>query len=49
MNQTGYYNIKFSEGLGIFHDYYGYPELDKEPKGEVVDMKGGFGHAGNYR
>ncbi len=53
-NQTECISIKFSEGLGIFDNYYGYPEIDDRenyngPTGKVVDIQGPQAHAGqNY-
>lgn len=45
-------SVKFSEGLGIFDNYYRYPEIDKRekyngmPTGKVVDKQGIQAHAG---
>ena len=46
-------DVKFSEGLGIFDDHYGYPEIDQQeiyngPTGKVVDIQGIQAHAGHY-
>ncbi len=45
MNQKECINVKFSEGLGIFDDHYGYPVVDDQEKynghtGKVVDIQG---------
>ena len=42
---------KFSEGLGIFDDHSGYPEIDDKeiyngPTGKVIDIQGIQAHAG---
>ncbi len=47
MSQKECINVKFSEGLGIFDDHYGYPVIDEQkkfngPTGKVVDIQGGF-------
>lgn len=51
MNQKECINVKFSEGLGIFDDHYGYPMIDEQekyngPTGKVVDIQGIQAHAG---
>ncbi len=51
INQKGNINIKFSDGLGIFDDHYGYPEIDDQetyngPTGKVADIQGIQAHAG---
>jgi hypothetical protein len=43
--------VKFSEGLGIFDQHYGYPEIDEQeiydgPTGKVIDIQGIQAHAG---
>ena len=54
MNQKECIAIKFSEGLGIFDDHSGYPEIDDKeiyngPTGKVKDIQGIQAHAGrNY-
>ncbi len=42
---------KFSEGLGIFDNHYGYPEIDyrekySRPTGKVKDFQSPQAHAG---
>lgn len=44
-------SVKFSEGLGIFDNHYGYPEIDDKEiydgsTGKVVDIQGPQAHAG---
>ena len=51
VNQKECINVKFSEGLGIFDDHYGYPVIDEGekyngPTGKVVDIQGPQAHAG---
>ncbi len=51
INQKGSINIKFSDGLGIFDNHYGYPEIDEQetyngPTGKVADIQGPQAHAG---
>jgi hypothetical protein len=51
MNHKGCIDVKFSEGLGIFDDHYGYPLIDDQeqhngPTGKVVDIQGPQAHAG---
>jgi len=54
MNQKEGITVKFSEGLGIFDTYYGYPEIDDKElyngrTGKVIDIQGIQAHAGrNY-
>jgi hypothetical protein len=43
--------VRFSKGLGIFDDHYGYPLIDDQekyngPTGKVVDIQGPQAHAG---
>lgn len=45
-------SVKFSEGLGIFNNHYGYPEIDKKEQykgqtGRVIDILGIQAHAGH--
>ncbi len=47
MYQKNCIGVKFSEGLGIFDDYYGYPEIDNHEKNngitvKIVNIQGGF-------
>ena len=51
MNQKKFISVKFSEGLGIFDDHYGYPVIDEGekyngPTGKVIDIQGPQAHAG---
>lgn len=39
MYQKNCINVKFSEGLGIFDNHYGYPEIDNGLTGKVFDIK----------
>jgi len=44
MNQNKFIGVKFSEGLGIFDDHYGYPLIDDQekyngPTGKVADIQ----------
>jgi hypothetical protein len=52
LNQKECINVKFSEGLGIFDNHYGYPEIDDQetyngPTGKVVDIQ--VAHAGKLQ
>ncbi len=47
MTQKECIKVKFREGLDIFDNRYGYPEIDDQEKcngltGKVVDKQGGF-------
>ncbi len=51
MHHEKYGSVKFSEGLGIFDQHYGYPLIDNQeiydgPTGKVIDIQGIQAHAG---
>jgi hypothetical protein len=51
MHQEERIRVKFSEGLGIFDQHYGSPQIDEQeiydgPTGKVIDIQGIQAHAG---
>ena len=51
MHQEECIRVKFSEGLGIFDQHYGSPQIDEQeiydgPTGKVIDIQGIQAHAG---
>lgn len=53
MYHEKYGAVKFSEGLGIFDQHYGYPQIDNQeiydgPTGKVIDIQGIQAHAGKH-
>jgi hypothetical protein len=51
MHQEKCIRVKFSEGLGIFDQHYGSPQIDEQeiydgPTGKVIDIQGIQAHAG---